>query len=310
MFASRRHQSFLVFLLIVIMGTAFSTAGAQTIYEEYEEGTVTFGYDEWPWGGMSGTFQADGPVWNEDLTFPEGQDTGCGGGLSGAVGDTTQAIAIAAVDNANGSRDVAVVFVTFLNGPATGSYPVDTETMNAGFVWINEVVNLTMPEEGDDYQLWFDNLEATHKFGSTSGTINVTMVGDDGFAGTFSGMVGDPDDYTLLEIENGVFEVLNVAMAAVPQVQTAARMVAAPNPFNPQTTVKLSVDHAGSVVVGVFDVAGRKVANLHNGLLDQGDHQWIWNGMNQAGVPQSGGVYFCRAEGQGWSTSTKLVLVP
>ncbi len=83
-----------------------------------------------------------------------------------------------------------------------------------------------------------------------------------------------------------------------------------PNPFNPQTTVKMTLDRAGSVVVSVFDVAGRRVAELHNGLLDKGEYQWVWNGMSNSGVPQSGGVYFCRAEGQGWSASTKLVLVP
>jgi len=237
MFTTRRNTVLSALLFLLIMGLAFSTATAQTIYEEYEEGIVTFDYDEWPWGGMSGTFLADGPVWGEDLSFPEGQDNGCGGGISGAMTDTTKAIAIGAVDNPNGTRDVTVVFITFPEGPATGSYAVDTETMSAGFVWIDDVENLTMPEEGDDYQVWFDNLVANHKFGSTSGTINVTAVGANSFSGTFSGMMGDPDDYTLLEIENGQFEVLNVAMAPVPQAKAPARLAAAPNPFNPQTTV-------------------------------------------------------------------------
>jgi len=176
MFSSRQLKNLSVFLFLLVLGLTFSTAGAQEIYEQFEEGSLSFDFDEWPWGGMSGTYLADGPVWNEDLSFPEGQVTGCGGGISGAVGDTTQALAIGAIDNPNGTRDAAVVFVTFFNGPATGNYAVDTETMSAGFVWIDDVVNLTMPEEGDDYQLWFDNLEANHKFGSTSGIINVTSV--------------------------------------------------------------------------------------------------------------------------------------
>lgn len=306
----RHHRFQPTFLFLMILVLAFSTAGAQTIYEQYEEGTLSFDYENWPWGGGEGTFLADGPVWAEDLSFPEGQTTGCGGGISGAVGDTTQAIAIGAIDNPNGTRDAAVVFITFPFGPATGTYAVDTETMSVGFVWIDDVANLTMPEEGDDYQLWFDNLEANHKFGSTSGSINVTAVGADGFSGTFSGMMGDPDDYTIIDVTNGQFEVLNVAMAPVPVALAPVKLVAAPNPFNPQTTVKLSVDQAGPVVVDVFDLAGRRVANLHNGLLDQGSHQWVWSGMNDAGVRQSAGVYFCRAEGGGWSVSTKLVLVP
>jgi hypothetical protein len=310
MLPARQYQLRSIFLFLVMMALVFSTASAQEIYEQYEEGIVTFEYLQWPFGGMEGTYLAEGPVWNPDLTFPEGQDNGCGGGIAGAVGDTTRAIAIGAIDNPDGTRDAAVVFVTFPEGPALGVYPVDTVTMSAGFVWIDDVANLTMPEEGDDYQLWFDNLEADHKFGSTSGSIYVTAADTEGFSGTFSGMMGDPDDYTILTISNGQFEVLNVFMAPVPVAMAPAHLAAAPNPFNPQTTVKLSLDQAGSVVVGVFDLAGRRVADLHGGLLDEGEHQWVWNGMNDAGVPQSGGVYFCRAEGRSWSASTKLVLVP
>lgn len=308
---SYRHFRRFSFYLILLTATlAFSTAGAQTIFEEYEEGSLSFDFEQWPFGGLEGSFLADGPVWDEDLNFPEGQTSGCGGGIAGAVGDTTRTIAIGATDNPDGSQDVAVVFVTFPEGPAVGSYVVDTENMTVGFVWIDDAVNLTIPEEGDDFQLWFESLEAEHKFGSTSGTVNVTAVGTEGFSGTFSGMMGEPEDYILLDITGGQFDLTNVAMAPVPMPSAPASLAAAPNPFNPQTTVKLSLDRAGSVVVGVFDLAGRRVADLHNGLLDQGEHQWVWNGMSNAGVPQSGGVYFCRAEGQGWSTSTKLVLVP
>ncbi len=302
------HLMALLFLFSAI--TTFTTAGAQTIYSEYDEGTLSFDYIQWPFGGLEGDILSDGPIWNDDLTFPEGQTSGSGGGISGAVGDITQALAIGLIQNSNGTQDVAVVFVSFPDGPAIGNYTVDIETMTAGFLWINEVSNLTIPEQGDDYQLWFDNLEANHKFGSTSGTISVTAVSEDGFVGTFDGLMGDPDTFTILTITNGTFDVNDVLVSAVPQAQAPASLAAAPNPFNPQTTVKLSLDQSDAVSVNIFDLAGRRVAVLHNGLLDQGDHQWVWNGLNDAGIKQSGGVYFCRAEGNGWQTATKLVLVP
>ncbi len=289
---------------------AFTPAAAQSIYSEYDAGTISFDYLQWPFGGLEGSFLSDGPIWNDDLSFPEGQTSGSAGGISGAVGDTTQAIAIGLIDNSNGTQDVAVIFVTFPEGPAIGSYTVDTETMTAGFLWIDQVSNLTIPAEGDDYQLWFDNLQANHKFGSTSGTIQVTAVSEDGFTGTLDGMMGDPDNFTIVTISNGVFDVVDVPLSAVPQAQAPARLAAAPNPFNPQTTVKLSLDQSGAVSVNIFDLAGRRIAVLHHGLLDQGDHQWVWNGMNDVGIKQSGGVYFCRAQGNGWQTANKLVLVP
>lgn len=310
MLSSRQLRQLIVLLCLGSVVLALSPALAQDIYEEYELGSISFDYVQWPFGGLEGSFLADGRVWQDDLTFPPGQTNGCGGGISGTVADTTQAIAIGAIDNQDGSLDVAVVFVSFPNGPAIGDYTVDTENMTAGFLWVDDVTNLTMPEEGADYQLWFDNLEANHKFGSTSGTIHVTGVSTDGFSGTFDGMVGDPDDYTILTISNGQFDVQNDPLATVPAALIPARLAAAPNPFNPQTTVKLSLDRTESVAVGVYDLAGRQVTVLHRGLLEQGNHQWVWNGQNAFGVPQSGGLYFCRAQGAGWSTSTKLVLVP
>ncbi len=303
-----KFRHVLLFLMMAVM--AFSTAGAQVIVGEYGEGSLSFDYEQWPFGGLEGSFLADGPRWNEDLTFPEGQTSGCGGGILGAVGDSTRTIAVGAIDNPDGTQDVVLLFVTFPEGPAVGSYAVDIENMTAGFGWIDDALNLTIPEQGDDFQLWFDSLEAEHKFISTSGSFNITAVGLDGFSGTFVGMLGEPEDFIILDVTNGEFEMTSVAVASVPVVLAPAQLVAAPNPFNPQTTIKMSLDRAGSVVVNVFDLAGHRVAQLHNGLLDQGEHQWVWNGMNNAGVPQSGGVYFCRADGQGWSTSTKLVLVP
>ena len=306
----RPAQALMVFLFILALGGSFSSADAQVVYSEYTEGNVSFDYVQWPFGGLEGDFFADGPVWQTDLSFPDDQTSGCGGGISGAVGDTTRALAIGLADNPNGTRDVTVIFVTFPEGPAIGDYPVDIETMSAAFLWVDQVANLTIPEEGDDYQLWFDSLEANHKFGSSSGTIHVTAVGEDGFTGTFDGMMGDPDTFTLLTITNGVFDVNFIPVAAVPQAQAPGNLAAAPNPFNPQTTIKLSLEQSGAVSISVFDLAGHRVASLHQGLLDQGDHQWVWNGMNDAGIKQSGGVYFCRAEGNGWQTATKLVLVP
>ncbi|MCP4291719.1 MAG: hypothetical protein GY780_07765 [bacterium] len=306
MFKSRLFTA----LLILVAMTVYSAAGAQNLYSEYDDGSASFDYVQWPFGGMEGSFGAEGPVWDENLEFPEGQTNGCGGGISGAVNDTTRALAIAAIDNGDGTKDVGVIFVFFPNGPETGSFGVDSVNFTTGFAWINRVSNLTMPEEGDDYQAWFDNLDAFHKFGSTSGTIHVTAVGEDGFSGTFSGQMGDPDTFTLLTITNGVFDMIDIPTSAVPEAFSLAHLTAAPNPFNPQTTVKLAMEKDDSVVVGVYDVAGHRVARLFNGHLAQGEHQWVWSGMNDAGVKQSGGVYFCRAEGNGWQTSTKLILVP
>ncbi len=289
---------------------AANSSMAETIYSEYDEGTLGFHYNQWPFGGIEGDVVSDGPMWLEDLSFPEGQTSGSSGGIAGDVGDTTRAVVIGLIDNPDGTQDATVLYVTFPEGPAVGDYAVDTETMMAAFVYVQQATDLTIPDQGDDYQLWFDNLDAVHKFGSTNGTIHVTEVSEEGFAGTFDGMMGDPDTYTIITITEGIFAVTGDPLSGVPMAQAPASLAAAPNPFNPQTTVKLTLDRAGAVDVTVFDLAGHRVTSLHRGLLDEGTHQWVWSGLNDAGIKQSGGVYFCRAEGRGWQTATKLVLVP
>jgi len=308
----RQPRHHLVMFILVLLVMAATAVQAQSIYSEYERGTLFFEYSQWPYGGFNGSFTASGLVWNDDLSFPEGQTSGCGGGLNGAADDTTQAVAVGLITNPDGTRDAALVFVTFPSGPAAGSYAVDTETMSVGFVWIDNVVNLTIPETGSDYQAWFDNLEADHKFVSTSGEVIVKGASENGFAGIFHGMMADPDNYTIISVENGQFSLEDVPMAPVtPDADMQPGLLSAvPNPFNPQTTVKLSLDRAENVSVSVFDLAGRLVARLHRGPLAAGDHRWVWNGRNAAGLPQGGGVYFCLAEGPGWHNATKLVLVP
>lgn len=62
-----------------------------------------------------------------------------------------------------------------------------------------------------------------------------------------------------------------------------------PNPFNPSTTIRYTLSVTGTVRVEVFDILGRKVATLAEGVRDVGEHAILWNA---AGLPS--GIYFCR----------------
>ncbi|MBD3166071.1 T9SS type A sorting domain-containing protein [bacterium] len=63
-----------------------------------------------------------------------------------------------------------------------------------------------------------------------------------------------------------------------------------PNPFNPSVTVSVAVPNAQNVTLAVFDVLGREVAQMHNGVLQAGTHQFSWN----AGA-RPAGIYFLKA---------------
>ncbi len=82
-----------------------------------------------------------------------------------------------------------------------------------------------------------------------------------------------------------------------------------PNPFNPATTVAFSVPGAGPVNLAVFDVRGRRVATLVDGVLDPGRHERRWEGRDDQGRSVGSGVYLARlVTGQG-SASVSLTLV-
>jgi outer membrane protein assembly factor BamB len=86
-----------------------------------------------------------------------------------------------------------------------------------------------------------------------------------------------------------------------------------PNPFNPSTTLCFSQPEASRVRVDVFDMLGRKVRTLADGIFDAGRHSVAWNGMNDRNAPVEAGVYFCRlssdSNGRRQTLTGKMVLI-
>ncbi len=63
-----------------------------------------------------------------------------------------------------------------------------------------------------------------------------------------------------------------------------------PNPFNPD--VRLSLDSPdGDLTIRIYDLEGRYVATLHEGLAAEGRHILGWNGQNARGYPCPSGIY-------------------
>jgi hypothetical protein len=67
-----------------------------------------------------------------------------------------------------------------------------------------------------------------------------------------------------------------------------------PNPFNPSTTISYGVPKAGLVHIAIYDVSGRLVQLLANGVQEAGFHSITWNGQNEAGNLVASGIYICR----------------
>jgi hypothetical protein len=77
-----------------------------------------------------------------------------------------------------------------------------------------------------------------------------------------------------------------------------------PNPFNSQTWISYSLPRAASIRLSIYDLLGREVAVLNEGLLDAGSHRVVWNAKAQAS-----GVYFvCLRHGNDVQTQKVLLL--
>ena len=79
---------------------------------------------------------------------------------------------------------------------------------------------------------------------------------------------------------------------------------ASPNPFNPSTEIRYDLAKAERVSLRVFDLQGREVAVLEDGLTEAGTHRVIFDGGGLAS-----GIYFARLDAGARSRANKLVLL-
>ncbi len=84
---------------------------------------------------------------------------------------------------------------------------------------------------------------------------------------------------------------------------------AAPNPFNPATTVVFDVaEPTADFRLDIFDVRGRHLRTLVKGAVEAGRHLERWDGRDDQGGLVSSGVYFVQMRAAGLRWSQKLVL--
>jgi len=77
-----------------------------------------------------------------------------------------------------------------------------------------------------------------------------------------------------------------------------------PNPFNPSTTIGYTVPKSGRVRLAVFDLKGREIATLVDGVKAAGRHSAILDSRNL-----NSGVYFYKLQSEGETVTRKMLLV-
>ena len=77
-----------------------------------------------------------------------------------------------------------------------------------------------------------------------------------------------------------------------------------PNPFNPSTSINISLPKSVKVKLDIYDLSGKHVQSLLDGELEGGYHQIKWNADSY-----SSGVYFVKMIIGEYAGTQKLVLV-
>lgn len=81
-----------------------------------------------------------------------------------------------------------------------------------------------------------------------------------------------------------------------------------PNPFNPATTVRFDLARSEHVSLRIFDVKGRLVRTLVSQHLPRAHHEFLWDGMDDAGVRVPSGTYFYRLRGSDFVETRKMII--
>ncbi len=65
-----------------------------------------------------------------------------------------------------------------------------------------------------------------------------------------------------------------------------------PNPFNASTSLSMALPQTANIKVEIYDVTGRRIKTLHDGIAERGVYDFHWRALDMAS-----GTYFCLVHG-------------
>ena len=77
-----------------------------------------------------------------------------------------------------------------------------------------------------------------------------------------------------------------------------------PNPFNSTTRIRFQIPDETRLSLIIYDIIGRKVAVLENGVFQAGEHEAVWDASNMAS-----GIYFLQMKTGDFQDTKKLLLL-
>ncbi|MFH0919630.1 MAG: FlgD immunoglobulin-like domain containing protein [Fibrobacterota bacterium] len=186
----------------------------------------------------------------------------------------------------NGTLPAGVKGMTHLRNLYNGKY---------GFIsWWNAAETPATVSPVINTAKWMLNIDADHlriRSVRTGDIIPFTVNGNQIAIGPVSTPLWS---YDVLELSDTLYTGRESAASAVESFAAAVW----PNPFNPGTTITLSVPTRQTVTLEIFNIAGKRILTLFQGVLPAGHHNVIWNGKDQWQKPVAAGLYILKARAE------------
>ncbi|MCK4397056.1 T9SS type A sorting domain-containing protein [candidate division WOR-3 bacterium] len=82
-----------------------------------------------------------------------------------------------------------------------------------------------------------------------------------------------------------------------------------PNPAREKTMIRFTVPNNTNISLNIYDISGRLVKTLANGIPGASSSFVVWNGKNEEGKEVTGGVYLYRLKAGAYTETRKLLLI-
>jgi len=112
-----------------------------------------------------------------------------------------------------------------------------------------------------------------------------------------------------LRLEGDAEDVLVQGKTEVAVLRPAGLIGAAPNPFNPSTTISYYIPDSRHVELAVFDISGRRISRLVSQTMAAGEHSVQWHGTDTRGSRVASGVYFYQLTAGTVVETKRMILV-
>ena len=202
---------------------------------------------------------------------------------------------------------------TWTSNVFTSPLPVELTSFTASVSQLNSDLNWSTATEVNNYGFDVERRTVSSQLSAVSTWQKVGFVQGNGTSNvqhsySFSDKVTVSGTYAyrLKQIDNsGAFKYSQEAEVTIEVPKVFMLNQNYPNPFNPTTTISFTLAQDGMTTLKIFDITGREVATLANGMMKAGVVQQVTFDASRL----SSGIYFSCLESNGLRQIKKLMLM-